>query len=234
MLRRAAESHGVNLRTLPSTPPIPLLIMALTAYARIPPHAPPVEGSDMAATIRVLLKADPRSLTGTYSMGRGTQEGYLDSAVCLGSDGWPLPGVRVLLQEGVHTDVRHTDPDDWRNTGGTALHSAAKEGLSDCVRALLEAGADPNARTDVGLTPLHLAAQSGVRNFDGCMRLLVAAGADVNARDSGGWAPIDTLGSSDSPACTRVWRVLTQLGADPAPAPLPCSSMSQDTCLQGA
>src|SRR5262245_50958861 len=39
----------------------------------------------------------------------------------------------------------------------TALHVAVRRGFLDCVKALVEAGADVNARTDPIRTPIHLA-----------------------------------------------------------------------------
>jgi cytochrome c len=41
--------------------------------------------------------------------------------------------------------------------GETALHIAARSGCLDCVKALVEAGADVNAKTKHGQTPIHLA-----------------------------------------------------------------------------
>lgn len=46
-------------------------------------------------------------------------------------------------------------------TGRTALHLAAKNGHTLCVRLLLEGGADPLARTDEWQTPIELAARKG-------------------------------------------------------------------------
>jgi len=47
------------------------------------------------------------------------------------------------------------------------------------VRALLEHGADVNARQEGGWTALHAASQNGDVEM---VRLLIAAGADVQAR----------------------------------------------------
>jgi len=61
-------------------------------------------------------------------------------------------------------DVNAAEKDGW-----TALHWAAMEGHTDVVRLLLQNGANVEAVTERGLTPLrsatspHNAAQSGVR-----------------------------------------------------------------------
>jgi cytochrome c len=50
------------------------------------------------------------------------------------------------------------------NRGGeSALHVAVRSGCLDCVKALVEAGADVNAKTKDGKTPLHLAKFKGQR-----------------------------------------------------------------------
>lgn len=43
----------------------------------------------------------------------------------------------------------------------TALHEAARLGLTDIAMLLLKSGADPDPRSTYGLTPLALAAQCG-------------------------------------------------------------------------
>ena len=63
------------------------------------------------------------------------------------------------------------------SSGATLLHYAAKYGKVDRVRALLERGADVNAKDEDDQTPLHWAAQSG--HVD-CVRALLERGADVN------------------------------------------------------
>jgi ankyrin repeat protein len=67
---------------------------------------------------------------------------------------------------------------------GTPLAVAAAAGRADVVRLLLRRGADPNAGSPDGFSPLMHAAQ-----YDGSVRvaeLLIVAGADVNARSHSG------------------------------------------------
>ena len=77
------------------------------------------------------------------------------------------------------------------------LRSAAIEGRSDTVRALLANGADVNATDRYGWTPLMLAA---LASHDDTVQTLLANGAHVNAKGNGGataliWAA--TLGHTD-------------------------------------
>ena len=65
--------------------------------------------------------------------------------------------------------------------GSTPLHVALSAGARSIAMALLEAGADPNSRTEDGFCPLLLAAQEG--DVQLCSALL-ARGADPNARDA--------------------------------------------------
>ncbi len=60
---------------------------------------------------------------------------------------------------------------------GTPLHAAVQHGREDTVRALLDWGADANARADSGQTPLHLCETREIAE------LLVEAGADPTATD---------------------------------------------------
>jgi uncharacterized protein YegJ (DUF2314 family) len=58
--------------------------------------------------------------------------------------------------------------------GWTLLHHQALAGSTATVKVLLDAGADPNARTDHGMTPLQLARSLG---WDSVAALLVSKGA---------------------------------------------------------
>jgi hypothetical protein len=82
--------------------------------------------------------------------------------------------VHLFFERGA--DVNATD--EWEGRGFTALHVAAEEGHETVARRLLDAGADPTARSQHDDTPLHRAA---LRGRVAIVRLLLDRGADVNA-----------------------------------------------------
>ncbi|CAH0028155.1 unnamed protein product [Clonostachys rhizophaga] len=109
--------------------------------------------------------------------------------------------LRLLLDNGA--DINATTDGEkhiYRGRDGkfTPLHYAVKKdingywfGVKDNTREkfaslLLKAGADPNAKTTYGYTPLHVANPECLPLFD----LLVAHSADVNAKNHRGSAPI--------------------------------------------
>ena len=64
--------------------------------------------------------------------------------------------------------------------------AAAAEGSPGAIAPLLGAGADVNARTDRGITPLHFAAMHGTLES---IRALLGAGADPSTVDGAGRTP---------------------------------------------
>ena len=74
------------------------------------------------------------------------------------------------------------------------------------VTALLNAGADPNARNELGATPLHFAARSS--KTPAVVSALLDAGADPDARDQYGDTPWDVLPENSPLRGTDAYRRL--------------------------
>jgi ankyrin repeat protein len=106
-------------------------------------------------------------------------------------------------------DVKVRDKDGW-----TALHHATLGGVHDDVmRLLIRAGADVNARTPGGETPLMFSAMKGKVEE---VRALVEAGADVNAANGLGETALIMAadrGHSEEEA-EAVTELLLRAGAD--------------------
>lgn len=95
-------------------------------------------------------------------------------------------------------------------SGEAPIHLVAKEGSGLEVTALLKV--DPamrDVRTDLGSTPLHLAATNPDRS---AMAALLAAGADPNARDGEGSTPLHMAAYASHGANVQL---LLEAGADP-------------------
>eukprot|EP00752_Nemacystus_decipiens_P002423 g2284.t1 len=119
--------------------------------------------------------------------------------------------LRALLRHGC--DVTATNID-----GYTALHHAANNfeepgcDTSDAVRALLEAGANIEARTlDLGCTPLHLAAGRDQWQSSDTICALLDGGAYVNARQDNERTPLHEACCASSVSAVEI---LLRRGAD--------------------
>ncbi|XP_062424582.1 ankyrin repeat and SOCS box protein 10 [Rhea pennata] len=123
--------------------------------------------------VRLLLSfgADPEAVS---------EDGYKPLHLCKSPDSSEC--VQQLLQHGASVNSRTEEEDD------TALHVAARHGLTDHVQLLLHYGAELEAKNEEGQTPLNAACaqphqpQDMERYYRVC-QLLVESGASINAAD---------------------------------------------------
>lgn len=92
-----------------------------------------------------------------------------------------LDEVKMLVESGM-ADVNATNPAE----GATAMHGAAYEGNVECIRYLLENGADVNVQDDDGWTSLHAAVCGEKRK---CVEVLLKANCDPFAETIDGLTP---------------------------------------------
>ena len=87
------------------------------------------------------------------------------------------------------------------------LHTAARAGDCAAARALIDAGAAPDALAPGALTPLLLAASAGHSEL---VALLIARGARVNHQRADGTTPLCAAAAGAPSAgrveCARRWR----------------------------
>ena len=93
--------------------------------------------------------------------------------------------------------------------GFTPLHWSAMSGTIEAVTALLEAGADPKARSEYGFIPLHLAARSEIGE---AVTALLEAGANLESSDKRGWTPLHLAAMFGT---DEAMTALLEAGADP-------------------
>ncbi len=127
-----------------------------------------------------------------------------------------LATTEMLLKHGAN--VKEVD-----ELGRTALHSAAQKGLPEVIDALVEAGAELEARSAPhfyrgmrfkGLTPLHGSAKHLRRST---MAALLHKGANIHAKDRNGLTPLHVVCKVSAEAPSRAHQVadfLLRRGAD--------------------
>ena len=87
--------------------------------------------------------------------------------------------LEMILRRSCDANVRDS-------SGSTPLHHVAVSGRIEGIKLLLSMGAEVNASTTRGVTPLHVATFSSAE----CVDLLIDHGADINAADEWGAPPI--------------------------------------------
>ncbi|NXL84011.1 ASB10 protein, partial [Alectura lathami] len=123
--------------------------------------------------VRLLLSfgADPEAVS---------EDGYKPLHLCKSPDS--IKCVQLLLKHGARVNSRTEEEDD------TALHVAARRGLTEHVQLLLRHGAELEAKNEEGQTPLNAACaqphqpQDMERYYRVC-QLLVESGANINTAD---------------------------------------------------
>lgn len=100
------------------------------------------------------------------------------------------------------SELKNIDVTDF--VGHTSLHLASSLGNVDIVKALLIAGANPNAATWLDRRPLHVVLSTVPLSFD-IVEILIKFGADVNVQDANGESPSHLSVKSNS------WKSLEKL-----------------------
>lgn len=204
----------------------------------LPPLIDAIEAGDDAATEKLLQNGadvnvtDIASRTPVIIAAQKKNSGVLLALLKLGANPKAADhmGATALhwLSMGQHDGM----PQDQKAVG-TRRMKVEQQRLK-MAEALVAAGADVNARTNQGIAPLHLAAQSALPEV---VSFLLAHGADVNARAEqyGALIPLHMLFfaaqecDEDRLACRRTAELLVAKGSDlNAPDP------SGDTPLQAA
>ncbi len=109
------------------------------------------------------------------------------------------------------------------------LEEAGREwGAGECLRELLKAGADPDAKSERGSPALHFAAQAG--NLRSA-RALLEGGADPNGADGEGRTAGHWAASGES---AELARELLRFGLDPARADARGESMGHWAATAGS
>lgn len=120
-----------------------------------------------------------------------------------------LRHIAVLLACGLSFAAMAAEPTLGMNE--QPIHDAARLGKRPEVEAILKAAPKTrDARTPLGITPLHYAAMN---QDSGPLKALLAAGAAVNARDGEGRTPLHMAAFSTRTANAKL---LLEAGADPA------------------
>jgi ankyrin repeat protein len=122
--------------------------------------------------------------------------------------------INTQSQNSPLVDAPPVTPPLPRVDGYTAMTAANQAvGMNDVsrLRRALDAGADPNAAADNGLTLLMRASRCGSTD---CVKLLVARGADVNAQDNNGLSAVMLAGQTSETSGVQIIHYLCERGAD--------------------
>lgn len=128
---------------------------------------------------------------------------YGHTALHLAASNGKTENLKHLIKYGPQKNIDAQDSDL-----NTALCLAAANGYKEMAEELIEAGADVNARSEGGWTPLHSAAKN---KYVEVAKVLIDAGADVNAADDECRSVLHTAVRQN---CPEMVQVLIDAGAD--------------------
>jgi ankyrin repeat protein len=157
------------------------------------------------------------SLLLAHGAKRGARDGDGASALHLAARGSHHAALAVLL-----TSPAPDRAAELAVTAGarrrTALQDAAAVGSVESVRALLDAGAEPNAADSFGQTALHVASGAEPARAAEIVALLLARGADASLVDARGFTPLHAGGAAGASAFVRALAAKTELLEKTTPA----------------
>jgi len=222
-LASLTKAHGALALRLAAAPRVKLTAADTATLLALPAG---VEAIDLAAARAVQRELAAAGITWTVPVAqlralakRVQERGEATVAAALSPDERALfeaarandaKTIKALLKRGVAIDIRTVDK-QWEYTpaGDTPLIQACKANAHAAARALIAAGADPNARNKFAQTALLWAARA---NFDDVVAACLAAGGDPNLTDTSGEAPL--LRAAQAGNTAMVDRLLAA-GADP-------------------
>jgi len=171
-------------------------------------------GATIISSVTVKMNLDVRRLSDTEILEQALKNGklslvkkYWDPAENTSySFGDPLDialenkqssAATYLLEQGVNPK-KYAQNIAYLEPGLTPLHTAVKKGMTEAVKKLIELGADPNATTDDGQTPLHNLGQMDKEMLP-VLEVLKTSGANFAATDKDGNTPLITLVKINAP-----------------------------------
>ncbi|XP_050397313.1 ankyrin-3 [Patella vulgata] len=105
-----------------------------------------------------------------------------------------------LCIEKFNYDLNLPSSTGWRPVHLVISNQTGKRALN-CLKYLLDKGADPSVANDDMITPVHQAASEGHVQ---CLKLLLEAGADINSKDCRGNTPLDLAKLWSHRKCGRI------------------------------
>ena len=172
-------------------PAVPCVHDVQPANEQDMPDLSPIYAS--SKEINSAIAGDLEGLKAVIEDSNGLEEGSDRSLLTLAAANGHYDLVRFLIHRGACVDIRDAD-------GGTTLiqtsctqllypetGKAMTRGFKKIVEHLLLKGADPNAASTNGMTPLSCAAVEGHTDI---MGLLLDGAAELNAANSYGWTPL--------------------------------------------